>query len=175
MGTAPPSPFPSPGDPPGSPVLTAVRGYGERVAETSLSMSRVLAVGAEQAWAAWTVPEQLRAWWWPFLPDTTVDLDPRVGGSYRLESVEAGFGVRGRYRELVPGLRLAFSWSWIADGRTQQTVDEVGVDLVPLAEGCRLDLEHVLDPRLTDPEPLRQGWSETLDVLVRWSAERAEG
>ena len=57
----------------------------------------------------------------------------------------------------------------------QQTVDEVGVDLVPLAEGCRLDLEHVLDPRLTDPEPLRQGWSETLDVLVRWSAERAEG
>ena len=154
---------------------TRLRGYGERVAETSLTVSRVLAVGVEEAWAAWTVPEQLRAWWWPFLPDTTIDLDARVGGSYRFESLQAGFGVHGRYRELVPARRLVLSWSWITDGRTEQTVDEVRVDLVPLAEGCRLDLEHVLDPRLHDPEPLRQGWSETLDVLVRWSADRATG
>ncbi|MBP2419089.1 SRPBCC domain-containing protein [Microlunatus capsulatus] len=143
------------------------------MARTSLDVSRVLALGAEQAWAAWTVPEQLRQWWWPFLPGTTVDLDPRVGGTYRLESVQAGFGACGRYSELVPGRLLAFTWSWITDGRPEQTVDQVRVRLAPLEHGCRLDLEHVLDPSLHDPEPLRQGWSETLDVLVRWAAERA--
>ncbi|SDS48742.1 Uncharacterized conserved protein YndB, AHSA1/START domain [Friedmanniella luteola] len=141
------------------------------VPPTSLTLSRELPVPVADGWAAWTVPALMRRWWWPFLADTSVDLDPRVGGSYRLESVQAGFGACGRYRAVLPGRRLVFTWSWISDGRAEETVDEVRVDLAPVGTGCRVDLEHVLDPRLHDPEPLRQGWSETLDHLVRYAEE----
>jgi hypothetical protein len=63
-------------------------------------------VGADPArWAAWTSADSLRAWWWPQLPDTTYDVEARVGGGYRIWSERAAIGVRGEFERVgrAPG------------------------------------------------------------------------
>lgn len=56
----------------------------------------------ERVFGAWTSAEALEAWWWPHIPDTTYEVDARVGGAYEIRSEAAGIGVRGEFLELDP-------------------------------------------------------------------------
>lgn len=72
---------------------------------TTITIDTLVPSDPATAFAAWVDAERLRAWWWPMFPDTTYDLDPRVGGAYRIESAAAGIGVRGDYREVTESSR----------------------------------------------------------------------
>ena len=91
-------------------------------------MERTFDAPAQAVFDAWTSEEVIRRWWhaehdW----ETTVaEVDLRVGGEVRVvmrdphEDVEYGGG--GRYTEIDPPNRLAFTWIW-DDSDTRQLIE----------------------------------------------------
>ena len=95
--------------------------------DQTLRIERTFQAPAEAVFDAWTSEEVLRRWWhaehgWE---TTEAEVDLRVGGAVRVvmrdpdKDVEYGGG--GRYTEIEPPTRLAFTWLW--DGDTQADAD----------------------------------------------------
>lgn len=73
----------------------------------------VLAAPPEVVYSEWWDPERMREWMCvgATLP-THIEIDPRVGGTYRIDIDDAGhaFSITGRYLVLDPPSALAFTW-----------------------------------------------------------------
>ena len=82
--------------------------------ELTLEMKRVLPASPSLVFAAFSDPDKVAKWWGP--EDLTVpslEFDPRVGASYRLEMQPPGgdpFYLTGEFREVDPPVRLAFTF-----------------------------------------------------------------
>jgi uncharacterized protein YndB with AHSA1/START domain len=96
---------------------------------TTLRIERTFRAPAQAVFEAWTSEEVMRRWWhaehdWE---TTEAEVDLRVGGAVRVvmrnphEDVEYGGG--GRYTEIDPPTRLAFTWMW--DGSTTRQLIEL--------------------------------------------------
>ena len=97
-----------------------------------IEVSRRIRASASDLFWAWIDPDELALWWcregpgWDFV---SASVDPRVGGAFRL-AMRGPSGrthvAIGRYKEMVPDVRLVFSWDWEGDldrmGETQVTV-----------------------------------------------------
>ena len=70
----------------------------------------------EQIYAAWTSATEMARWWWPHIADARYRIDPRPGGSYRMESEAAGIAVEGEYVSLDPPREIVMTWRWLSDG-----------------------------------------------------------
>jgi uncharacterized protein YndB with AHSA1/START domain len=99
--------------------------------ERDLVMTRIFDAPRTLVFDAWTKPEMMRRWL--LGPDgwsmPVCEIDLRVGGCYRLVwRNDAGneFGLRGEYREVVPGEKLVaterFEPAWYPGGATVSTV-----------------------------------------------------
>ena len=81
-----------------------------------ITITRVFDASRELVWDAWTKPEQLAGWWgkrgWT-TPPSTVTMDVRPGGAFRLNSVSDQDGtempLEAVYREVVEPERLVFA------------------------------------------------------------------
>jgi uncharacterized protein YndB with AHSA1/START domain len=130
-----------------------------------LVIERHVAASPARVWSLWTTPDGLAAWWWSFLPGTTYEVDARVGGTYRIESPDAGFGVRGTFEVVEHERRLAATWVWL-DGTVEGAVEHLEVRFEAHAAGTNLTILH--DGPWITPEPAaayRQGWDDTLAQL----------
>jgi uncharacterized protein YndB with AHSA1/START domain len=134
-----------------------------------LRIERTFQAPAERVFDAWTSEEVMRRWFhgreaWE-TPVAEVDL--RVGGAVRvvmrdpLEGTEHGGG--GRYTEIDPPTRLAFTWSW--DDDPTETLIELDFEE---AEGrTTVVLTH---NALRDEDSVRshrEGWNTYMDNLER--------
>jgi uncharacterized protein YndB with AHSA1/START domain len=131
---------------------------------------------AAAVYAAWTSADLLATWWWPHLPDTTYEVDARVGGFYRIRSDAAGIGARGRFTELDPPRRIAMTWVW-ETGDESSPEDAVTVELDEQEDGTFVTVTHVVVTPGEDTSGLRQGWSDVLARLglLRRAAASAHG
>ena len=130
-----------------------------------LVIERHVAAPPARVWALWTTADGLAQWWWNFLPGTTYEVDARVGGHYRIENSNAGFGVRGTYRVVEHERRLVAAWVWL-DGTSEGELELLEVRFDPDGRGTRLTIVH--DGPWTTPEPAAayaQGWADTLAQL----------
>jgi uncharacterized protein YndB with AHSA1/START domain len=132
-------------------------------------IERTFRAPAEAVFAAWTSEEVMRRWWqaeagW----ETSVaEVDLRVGGEVRVvmhdPAKDADYGGGGRYTEIDPPSRLAFTWLW--DGDTRRTLIEI--DFVESDGVTNVSFTH---SGLWDEEAVRsheRGWSHVLDNLAR--------
>ncbi|WP_233272702.1 SRPBCC family protein [Paraburkholderia acidisoli] len=130
-------------------------------------MRRRLRASAAQVWAAWTQPEQLMRWMQP-LGNTCVhaEADVRVGGRFRVV-MHAPDGevhdVSGRYLEVVPEQKLAFTWAWHT---TPQRESRVTVRLHAEGEATLLTLTHERFFDEAARNSHHQGWTSALDLLA---------
>ena len=135
-----------------------------------LRLTRRYPVACEKVWRAWTDPQALSAWFGPGEPHsvTLAELDVRVGGSYRIrfrtpdgEEHEVG----GRYEEVEPPRRLAFSWAWHS---TPERISRVCIQLRPVPGGTELEFVHerFFDQAARDNH--QRGWAGTLAKLEEW-------
>ena len=113
--------------------------------------------------AHWTKAELLATWWWPQWPDTTYEVEARVGGAYRIRSDGAGFGAHGIFTELDEPHRIAMTWVWETGDETSPE-DTVSVDFAEHDGGTLVTVTHVVVAAGEDTSGLRQGW---IDVLAR--------
>jgi uncharacterized protein YndB with AHSA1/START domain len=131
-----------------------------------LELSRTLAYPAERVWQAFTDPAALAAWFWPVRAATTVEIDLRVGGRYRIAGPGFGMAVSGRYRAIEPPHRLVFTWRW--DGEPAETL--VTLELVAEPGATRLTVRHEAFGGDAERDEHTKGWSDCLDRLPAWLA-----
>jgi len=131
---------------------------------TAVSITRELTAPLDRVWSAFTDPDALVHWFWPEAFNTTVSLDPRAGGRYRIQATGRQMGISGEYHEVTPPHRLVFTWQW--DGEDEQSL--VTVELSPHHGGTRLAIRHELLASEADRTNHAQGWHDCLDRLPGW-------
>ena len=148
------------------------------MSDFTLRLERTYRVPAQAVFDAWTSEEVMRRWWhaahdWE-TAEASVDL--RLGGEVRVvmrdphKDVEYGGG--GRYTEIDPPRRLAFTWFW--DGNdTRQLIE---IDFEEVEGGTSVRFTH---RDLWDEEAVRShegGWTtcfENLELVLE--EDRAGG
>jgi uncharacterized protein YndB with AHSA1/START domain len=134
-----------------------------------LLLERAFQAPAQAVFDAWTSEEVMRRWFhgrrtWE-TPKAEVDL--RVGGAVRVvmrdpdDGIEHGGG--GRYTEIDPPTRLAFTWAWDED--TRETLIELDFEEVEGVTTVRFKHSN-----LGDEESVRnheEGWTVCFDNLER--------
>jgi uncharacterized protein YndB with AHSA1/START domain len=76
-------------------------------------VQRVLPAAPSEVFAEWITPDALAEWMCPRpARATSVELDPRVGGRFRIDIEEQGvqFHVFGTYLDVAPPRLLRFTW-----------------------------------------------------------------
>lgn len=86
---------------------------------------------------AWlTEPEKLAQWWVPTVPEQELV----EGGSYHFAWPGHDFHLRGRYADVAPPRRLAFTWSFDHEPDLDERLVEI--EITPTSAGARLTLTH---------------------------------
>ena len=137
--------------------------------DKTLRIERTFKAPVEAVFGAWTTEEVMRRWWqaergWE---TTEAEVDLRVGGAVRVvmrdpvKDVEYGGG--GRYTEIDPPTRLAFTWIW--DGDTRRTLIEIDFEESDGETTVRFTHSDLWDEEAVRSH--RRGWSNILDSLGR--------
>lgn len=132
-----------------------------------LTIERVVLASPERVWTAWTTADGLARWWWTFLEGTTFAVDARVGGTYRIDSPNAGIGVHGTYLSIEAPSQFTATWVWVDDG-IDGALEHISVSFDEDPGGTKLTIVH--EGPWTTCEPMdayEQGWLDTLSRLDR--------
>ena len=137
--------------------------------KNTLRIERSYNAPAQRVFDAWTSEEVMRRWWhaehdWE-TSEATVDL--RLGGEVRVvmrdPAKDAEYGGGGKYVEIDPPTRLAFTWLW--DGNETRMLIELDFE-----ETDGITLVRFTHSGLWDEEAVRaheEGWGNVLDGLGR--------
>jgi uncharacterized protein YndB with AHSA1/START domain len=135
---------------------------------TSLTLVRRIRARPQIVFDAVTSAEGIAQWWGPDAgPVLVAEVDPRVGGRYRvrfrmLDSTE--HESNGEFLEIVPPERVVMSWRW-KGGVEDPGESRLEITLKALPEGTELTLIH---SQLQDEQTSRSheaGWTGSLDKL----------
>jgi uncharacterized protein YndB with AHSA1/START domain len=137
--------------------------------DKTLRIERTFQAPVEAVFRAWTAEEVLLRWWrsernWE---TTEAEVDLRVGGTVRVvmrdPDKDAEYGGGGRFTEIEPPTRLAFTWIW--DGDTRRTLIELEFEEVDGATRVRFTHSDLWDEEaVRDHE---RGWNGHFDNLAR--------
>ena len=131
-----------------------------------LVIRRLLRVPRERVFAAWLDPASVAQWMKAGkAASATAELDPRVGGKFRIVMQHAGRDVEhtGEYRVIEPPSLLSFTW--ISD-HTGNRPTLVTVELQERGGGTELTLTH-RDLPDHEVDNHRRGWTGIVAELDR--------
>jgi len=143
-------------------------GVTARPGRSSFRLQAVFPVPPPLVFAACTEPEQLARWWGPRGFTTPgIELDLRVGGSYRIAMQPPEgelFYLTGEFRELDPPSRLAYTFRWEDPGTDdRETVVTISLREVGTSTEMTVEQGHfATDGRL---ELHEAGWTDGLERL----------
>jgi len=137
-------------------------------AELKLHLERVLPASRSLVFKAHIDPGELAKWWGPKgFTAPNVQLDVRVGGSYRIAMQPPGgdlFCLSGEFREVDPPSRLAYTFRWEnPDPEDRETV--VTISLRDLGATTELTVDQSVFATERRLALHTQGWTEGLDRL----------
>jgi uncharacterized protein YndB with AHSA1/START domain len=135
----------------------------------TVRIERTFQAPAERVFHAWTSEEVIRRWWqaergWE---TSEAEVDLRVGGDVRVvmrdpeKDVEYGGG--GKYTEIEPPTRLAFTWLW--DGDTTRTLIELDFEETDGVTTVRFKHSGLWDEAAVRSHD--GGWNRIFDNLER--------
>jgi uncharacterized protein YndB with AHSA1/START domain len=139
--------------------------------EPRLVISRWFPASPQAVYKAWTLPEQIMRWHSPNDDYATplAEVDLRVGGRYRIGCALPDGQlnvVGGQYREVMPGQKLVYTWTWEKPHEFADQDTLVTVEFNEKNGGTELVLTHEHIPT----EPMRDthtwGWNGALDKLA---------
>jgi uncharacterized protein YndB with AHSA1/START domain len=131
-------------------------------------MKRVLPAPRSLVFKACTEPDELAKWWGPSgFTAPSVELDLRVGGSYRIAMQPPDgelFYLSGEFREVDPPARIAYTFRWEdPDPDDQETV--VTLSFEDLGQSTELDFSQSAFATEARRALHDQGWTDSLDRL----------
>jgi uncharacterized protein YndB with AHSA1/START domain len=130
-----------------------------------LVVRRTLAIPRERVFAAWLDPVLMARWMCPGeTRSATVELEPRVGGKFRILMHHGGGDPEhtGEYLVIDPPARLSFTWISAAT-EFRRTI--VTVELFERGAGTELVLTH-RDLPSAKRSAHEKGWSEIVEKLA---------
>jgi uncharacterized protein YndB with AHSA1/START domain len=130
----------------------------------ALVVRRLLPAPREQVFAAWLDPAGMGQWMCPGdATGATVEIDPRVGGRFRIVMMHGRGGEEhwGEYLAIDPPALLSFTW---LSAYTDLVPTVVTIELVERGAETELTLTH---RRLPAPrvEAHREGWTDIVRKL----------
>ena len=144
----------------------------------SLTLRKTLPCSPEQAFRAWTDPEQFQQWF-VAMPGMTVkaQMDVRLGGRYRISCARAGEPTKfvgGEFLVVEPPRRLEYTWIWEKEAMPEwKDRSVVRLAFNPI-EGGRTELvlthDHISDAE--DRSDHREGWTKILDSMAEALARK---
>jgi uncharacterized protein YndB with AHSA1/START domain len=155
-------------------IPSPLRPHSEAPLPAPLDIKRVLPATPPAVFRALSAPEALAKWWGPEgFTVASLEFEPRVGDSYRIEMQPPGgepFDLIGEFREVEPPLRLAYTFVWEPpDPDDVETLVELSCR--DLGESTEVTLAQ--GPFKTDArrELHRNGWTESFDKLERFISQ----
>jgi len=147
---------------------------GASDSDIALTITRRFAASPGEVYAAWTDPARVGRWIGPRgISAEAKLLDPCVGGAYeiamRMPSGEIKT-VRGIYREVRPGERLAFTWAWDAEGGKPGHETLVTLTFRALGNETEMVLRHERFADEKSRDSHNGGWGGSFDKLVEFLA-----
>jgi len=132
-------------------------------ASASLVVRRTIPVPREEVFAAWLDPETLPTWMCPGGGRTTAQLDPKVGGSFRIVMQHESEATEhtGTYLVIEPPSRLSFTW---ISTYTDMLPSVVTVEFHARGDGTEIILTHERLPA-RHVEAHKKGWGDILSRL----------
>jgi uncharacterized protein YndB with AHSA1/START domain len=130
----------------------------------ALVLRRLLPVPREQVFAAWLDPASMAQWMCPGdISSTTVELEPRVGGRFRIVMLHQRGGEEhwGEYLAIDPPSLLSFTW---ISAHTDLVATVVTIELVERGAGTELTLTHRRLPAAR-VDAHREGWTDIVRKL----------
>ena len=136
---------------------------------TSLTLVRRIRARPQIVFDAVTTAEGIAQWWGPDAgPVLVAEVDPRVGGRYRVRFLRLLDGIEyetsGEFLEFIRPERVVMSWRW-KDRAVDPGESRVEITLKAVPEGTELTFVH---SQLHDEETRRshkEGWTGSLDKL----------
>jgi len=141
-------------------------------------LERIIPAPPHKVYRAWLEPEMLCRWMAPGSSEVTgVEIDERVGGTFRIWQADAGSDVGGfdcQLLELVPDQRIVFRWGFVGpDRRDGPAYDSLLTITLVEAMGSATALTLVHE-RLDDlaaaipqvAENVGPGWNDVLAKLA---------
>lgn len=139
------------------------------MSDETLNIERTFQAPAQAVFDAWTSEEVLRRWFYgqPGWETPEAEVDLRLDGPVRIvmrnpqDGAEHGGG--GRYTEIDPPTRLAFTWTWDRDEEGRETLIELDFEEIDGATKVRFTHSN-----LRDEESVRnheEGWGVCFDNL----------
>jgi uncharacterized protein YndB with AHSA1/START domain len=140
------------------------------VVEPGITIVRVFDAPRERVWREWTEPECFADWFGGVeseVPISTVSMDVRPGGSWRLTMFAARGEIHwnGEYREVEEPERLVFT---VSDQPGADVYELVTVVLTELGDG-RTEMHFEQSGGSLSPEEYEragQGWSSFFDRIA---------
>ena len=138
--------------------------------ELTLELRRRLPAAASTVFAAFTDADELAKWWGPNgFTTPSLEFDPRVGESYRIEMMPPEgdrFYLTGEFREVDPPVRLAFTFVW-EEPDPEDAETRVDLSFRDLGESTEVTMTQ--GPFRTEARRAlhHDGWMDSLDKLER--------
>jgi uncharacterized protein YndB with AHSA1/START domain len=107
-----------------------------------------------------TDPEKILRWM-----GTEATMEPHPGGLYLL-NVTGKDIARGRFTEVIPVHRLAYSFGWEGGERVPPGSSQIEIDLIEEAGGTRLRMTHSGLPDMEACASHEEGWTHYLGRLA---------
>jgi uncharacterized protein YndB with AHSA1/START domain len=142
--------------------------------ELTLDMKRVLPAAPSVVFDAFSDPDELAKWWGPKgFTVASLDFDPRVGDSYRIEMQPPEgdpFYLAGEFREVDPTARLAYTFVW-EDPDPDDLETRVELSFRDLGEST--EVVFTQGPFKTEARRAlhRDGWTDSFDKLERFISQ----
>jgi uncharacterized protein YndB with AHSA1/START domain len=143
--------------------------------QPTLEMKRLLPAAPSVAFAAFSEPNELAKWWGPqgfTIP--SVEFDPRVGATYRIEMRPPegdSFNLVGEFRDVDPPARLAFTFVWEEpDPDDVETL--VGLSFRELGGSTEVALTQGSFKTEARRALHRDGWTDSFDKLEHLMSAR---
>lgn len=135
-----------------------------------IEIRRVIRATPARLFAAWTEPDQLRAWWGPAgVSCSAAEIDLRVGGRYRITNAVPGGGeviIAGVFERIEIDRELVYTWSVggaAAPSRVIVRFEPRGPETTEVV----VVHERIADRSTADDH--RGGWVGCLDGLVGYA------
>lgn len=114
----------------------------------------------EQVYAAWVSSDTVIS------PATAMDIEPVVGGRYRLimETPEFSGYNEGRFLAVDPGKHVRYTWEWNGDGE----ITEIDVTFSESATGTLVTVQHRGFRQQDSAHTHDSGWDSYIDGFTKF-------
>ena len=142
--------------------------------ELTLEMTRVVPAAPSVVFGAFSAPDELAQWWGPEgFTSPSLEFDPRVGDSYRIEMQPPEgdpFYLTGEFREVDPPARLAYTFVW-EDPDPDDVETLVDLSFRDLGKSTEVVMTQRSFKTEGRRELHRDGWTDSFDRLEQFISQ----